>query len=232
MNAKTTGPEATGPEFTAPEFATVEATGWRRFAASVRADHAAMRSTRERYPTDGTSMGSAGLLSDAIQKVGFQMLIAVRVMRLVQDLHVPLGGPIVSRLIRHVYGAEIHWHATIADGVGFIHGVGIVISHGAVVGPGCILSQNITLGESIDSFTRKVGAPMLGSNVHVGAGAVLLGPISVGNETKIMANAVLDRSVPPRSLVRTPAATIEARAASDSTVDPSPRHDAAVSTVT
>ena len=219
------------PEPTTGESTTTgEATGWRRFATSVRADHAAMRSTRERYPTDGTSMHSAGLLSDAIRKVGFQMLIAVRVMRLVQDLHIPFGGPIVSRLIRHVYGAEIHWHATIADGVGFVHGVGIVISHGAVVGPGCVLSQNITLGESIDPFTRKVGAPMLGSNVHIGAGAVLLGPICVGNETKIMANAVLDRSVPPRSLVRIPAATIEARAASDSAVDPSTVQNHVVST--
>lgn len=219
------------PEPTTGESTTTgEATGWRRFATSVRADHAAMRSTRGRYPTDGTSMHSAGLLSDAIRKVGFQMLIAVRVMRLVQDLHIPFGGPIVSRLIRHVYGAEIHWHATIADGVGFVHGVGIVISHGAVVGPGCILSQNITLGESIDPFTRKVGAPMLGSNVHIGAGAVLLGPICVGNETKIMANAVLDRSVPPRSLVRIPAATIEARAASDSAVDPSTVQNHVVST--
>ena len=219
------------PEPTTGESTTTgEATGWRRFATSVRADHAAMRSTRERYPTDGTSMHSAGLLSDAIQKVGFQMLIAVRVMRLVQDLHIPFGGPIVSRLIRHVYGAEIHWHATIADGVGFVHGVGIVISHGAVVGPGCVLSQNITLGESIDPFTRKVGAPMLGSNVHIGAGAVLLGPICVGNETKIMANAVLDRSVPPRSLVRIPAATIEARAASESAVDPSTVQNHVVST--
>ena len=219
------------PEPTTGESTTTgEATGWRRFATSVRADHAAMRSTRGRYPTDGTSMHSAGLLSDAIRKVGFQMLIAVRVMRLVQDLHIPFGGPIVSRLIRHIYGAEIHWHATIADGVGFVHGVGIVISHGAVVGPGCVLSQNITLGESIDPFTRKVGAPMLGSNVHIGAGAVLLGPICVGNETKIMANAVLDRSVPPRSLVRIPAATIEARAASDSAVDPSTVQNHVVST--
>ena len=216
---------------TAESTTTGVATGWRRFAASVRADHSAMRSTRARYPTDGTSMRSGGLLSDAMQKVGFQMLIAVRVMRLVQDLHIPFGGPIVSRLIRHIYGAEIHWHATIADGVGFVHGVGIVISHGAVVGPGCILSQNITLGESIDPFTRKVGAPMLGSDVHVGAGAVLLGPICIGNETKIMANAVLDRSVPPRSLVRIPPATIEARAPSDSTVDHSTAQAPAVSTV-
>lgn len=159
-------------------------------------------------------MRSAGLLSDAIQKIGFQMLVAVRVMRLVQDLRVPLGGPIISRLIRHVYGAEIHWDATIADGVCIVHGVGVVISHAAVVGPGCVLSQNITLGESIDPFTRIVGAPTLEADVHVGAGAVLLGPIHVGKESKVMANTVLDRDVPARSVVRGPAATIEARGAS------------------
>ena len=206
-----------------------------RFLTSVRADHEFMRATRERYPTQGSSMRSAGLLSDAVQKIGFQMLIAVRAMRLARELRIPFGGPIVSRLIRHAYGAEIHWDATIADGVGIVHGVGIVISHAAVVGPGCVLSQNITLGESIDPFTRMVGAPTLGSDVHVGAGAVLLGPISVGNETKVMANVVLDRSVPERSIVRGTAATIEARAASAQGVDhPTPSaavvvgtHDAA-----
>ena len=161
-------------------------------------------------------MGSAGLASDAVQKIGFQMLIAVRLMRLAVEFGVPKGGAVMSRLIRHVYGAEIHWDATVCEGVGFVHGLGIVISHAAIVGPGCVLFQNVTLGESIDPSTRLVGAPNLEADVHVGAGAVLLGPITVGKGTKVMANAVLDRSVGPNSIVRSPVATIGSRTASGS----------------
>ena len=163
-------------------------------------------------------MRSAGLFGDAVQKIGFQMMIAVRVMQLAVAAGVPMGGQVLSRLIRHVYGAEIHWDADIAPGVAIVHGTGLVISHAARIGPGCVLSQHVTLGESIDPFTRLVGAPTLIAEVHVGAGAVLIGPIEVGPGTKIMANAVLNRSVAPGSVVRTPAATIEARRSSNPTM--------------
>jgi serine O-acetyltransferase len=118
---------------------------------------------------------------------------------------------IASRIIRHLYGAEIHWDAELAPGVIVVHGNGLVISHAARVGVGCVLFQHVTLGESIHPDTRLVGAPTLEPGVHVGAGAVLVGPITIGQGTKIMANAVLVRSVPPHSLVETPAATIRPR---------------------
>lgn len=129
------------------------------FLAAVRADHAAMRDGREKYRTEGSSMRSAGLVGDAVQKVGFQMMVAIRAMRLLRDLRVPLGAQVASRLIRHLYGAEIHWDAELAPGVSIVHGNGLVLSHGAVVGPHCILFQGVTLGESIDPSSREVGAP-------------------------------------------------------------------------
>jgi serine O-acetyltransferase len=181
------------------------------FRHAVGLDHAAMRATRERYPTEGSSMASHGVLGDAVHNVGFQMLIAVRVMHLVRDLRIPFAAQVVSRLIRHLYGAEIHWNATIAPGVVFVHGNGIVLSHGSVVGPGCILFQHVTLGESIDPLSRMVGAPTLESDVHVGPGAILLGPILVGGRTKIMANSVVDRSVHRGSVVRVAPSEISAR---------------------
>ncbi len=181
------------------------------FRSAVRADHAAMRSSRERYPTEGTSMKSHGLVGDAVHNVGFQMLIAVRFMHLVRDRHVPMAPQVISRLIRHLYGAEIHWNAVLAEGITIVHGNGLVVSHGAVVGSGCILFQHVTLGESIDPLSRIVGAPTLDDNVHVGPGAVLLGPIHVGGRTKIMANCVVDRSVPAGSLVRGPECEVVAR---------------------
>jgi serine acetyltransferase len=184
---------------------------FRELREAVVADHRAMRSGREKYRTEGSSMKSAGLIGDAVQKIGFQMMLAYRVMRFVRTLSIPLAPQLVSRLIRHLYGAEIHWDATVEPGVSIVHGSGLVLSHGSVVGAGSILFQGVTLGESIDPLSREVGAPKLERNVHVGPGAVLLGPIIVGEGTKIMANVVLDRSVPAGSVVRSTAVVVDSR---------------------
>lgn len=200
---------------TSRDMTTGAGSAWSSFTTSVRADHAAMRSTRDRYPTPGESMKSSGLLGDGVQKIGFQLLIAVRFMRFVRTLGIPLGAQIVSRAIRHTYAAEIHWDAELADGVSLVHANGLVISHGSVVGAGCVLFQNVTLGESIDPVTRVVGSPTLESDVHVGPGAVLLGPITIGRGSKIMANVVLDRSVPAGSVVRGASPTVVERPSRD-----------------
>jgi len=79
-----------------------------------------------------------------------------------------------------------------------------VLSHAAEVGEGCILFHNVTLGENVNMTTGRVGAPQLGRQVHVGPGTTLLGPIEVGDGSKIAAGVVLMRSVSPGSRV-TPA---------------------------
>lgn len=165
----------------------------------VLGDHAAWRKARAKYHDDAASW--TDLPKDAVTKIGFQMMLAYRVMRFLKDAGVPLGPEVASRLIRHLYGAEIHWNADLQPGVCVVHGNGLVLSHAAKVGRNCILFQNATLGESMDPETGEVGGPTLQDDVHVGPGAVLLGPITVGEGTKIMAGAVLARSVPPYSVV-------------------------------
>lgn len=181
----------------------------RRFLRSVRADFGSIQRYREKYHAEKVS--TLRLPIEAVRKIGFQMMVATRAMRLLRESGVPLLPQVASRLIRHVYGAEIHWDAQLDDGVSIVHGVGLVISHRATVGEGCILFHNVTLGEGLDPQTRESGAPQLGRDVHVGPGATLLGPITVGDGTKIMAGAVLTRSVPPHSLVKPAEATVEAR---------------------
>ena len=181
----------------------------RRFWRSVRADFGSLQRYREKYHAEKVS--PLRLPIDAVRKIGFQMMVATRAMRLARESGVPLLPQVASRLIRHAYGAEIHWDAQLDDGVSIVHGVGLVISHRARVGEGCILFHNVTLGEGLDPQTRESGAPRLGRDVHVGPGATLLGPITVGDGTKIMAGAVLTRSVPPNSLVKPAEATVEPR---------------------
>ena len=69
----------------------------------------------------------------------------------------------------------------------------------------------MTLGISIDPVTRVVGGPTLEEGVHVGPGASVLGPITIGRDTKIMANAVVMASVPAYSLVEVPAVIVRTR---------------------
>lgn len=177
--------------------------------AAVIADHRAMNAAQERYHS--AAPGGRPLLVDLVQRIGFQMLVAVRVMHLVRDLHIPFAPQVVSRLIRHMYAAEIHWDARLHPGIVVIHGNGIVISHGAEVKPGCIVFQGVTLGESIDPVTRIVGAPTVEENVHIGPNSVLLGPLLIGEGTKIMANVTLVTSVPSRSVVLSPVPQVTTR---------------------
>ncbi len=191
--------------------------GWQKFVLAVRADHASLHQFQQRYPSDRP--GKRSIASDAVQRIGFQMLIAVRLMHLLRDTRVPLGKQVVSRLIRHLYGAEIHWDAEISPGITFVHGNGLVVSHGAHIGEGCLIFQGVTFGESFDGSTGGVGAPRLGRNVHVMPNAVLIGPISVGDNSKIMANVTLTTSVGADSLVRSPAPDIALRSKVASSTD-------------
>ena len=179
-----------------------------RAASDLRLDHEVRQCYEGRYGYVG-KQGS--LQADLVQKIGLQISAACRLMRLFRDGGQPLLAKMTSRLIRHLYGSDIHWDADLAPGVMFVHGMGMAISHSAVVGPLCILSQNITLGMGRDPQTGKTGAPTLEEGVQVGAGASLIGPIRVGAFTKIMPNAVLTHSVPAHSLVETPAPKVRDR---------------------
>ena len=178
--------------------------------SDVYADHVAIRVSEGKYK--GLVISPARLPLDLIQRIGFQMMFAYRVMRFIRAVRLRFVAKIMSRIIRHVYGADIHWDAELAPGVVIVHGVGLVISHAARVGPGCILFQRVTLGENIHPETRQVGAPTLEENVHVGPGATLLGPITIGRGSKISASVVLMRSVPAQSLVECPAPVVRPRA--------------------
>jgi len=177
--------------------------------AAIRADHAAVRRQRLKYHAEQIAPGRIG--RDLVAKVGLQMLAWYRLMHWLDARRVPLVPMVLSRLVRHLYGAELHWRARLAPGISLVHGNGLVLSHGAEVAEGCILFQNVTLGESIDAVSGVIGAPRLERDVHVGPGATLLGPIVVGEGSKVMAGVVLTHSVPPFSLVAAPAPMVSPR---------------------
>lgn len=182
------------------------------FVSAIRADHDAIVRGDVKYGGKERSAGGS-LVLDAIRRIGFQMMIAYRVMRLFRAWRLTPLAMITSRMIRHLYGAEMHWDAELAPGVVLVHGTALVVSREARVGSGCILFQSVTLGVSIDPVTRVSGGPTLEDDVHVGPGAALLGPITIGRGTKIMANATVMTSVPPNSVVEVASVTIRPRGA-------------------
>lgn len=186
----------------------------RALHASLRADHDAMLHYRGKY---GTRKDSAGLGRDLLEKVGFQIVGAYRVMRFLDAVHATTGAKVASRVIRHLYGSDIHWDADLAPGVMVVHGMGMAISHSARIGPRVILFQHCTVGEGRHPDTGAVGSPVLEEEVVVGAGAVILGPVTVGARTKIMPGCVVVRSVPPDSIVEVPPSKVRARGPRDPT---------------
>lgn len=195
------------------------APAWKTLTEGIREDHRMIRFYAEKYDAreqDGAGAGEGpggfSIASDAVKKIGFQLMIAYRVMRFFRQAGLGLGAQFMSRTIRHAFASDVHWDAELEPGVVIVHGFGLAISYAARVRAGCILYQNVTLGFGNDPTTKQGGAPTLEKSVHVGIGATLYGPIVVGEGTKIMAGCVLSRSVPARSIVEAPVPQVGARA--------------------
>lgn len=101
---------------------------------------------------------------------------------------------IISQRARHKTGIEIHPGAQIGEGLFIDHGMGVVIGETTIIGNNCLLYQGVTLGGTGKDKGKR--HPTLGDNVMVGAGAKVLGPINIGNNVKIAANAVVLKDIP------------------------------------
>ena len=101
---------------------------------------------------------------------------------------------VISNQVRRKYGIEIHPAAQIGKGVFIDHGMGVVIGETAVVGDNCTIYQGVTLGGTGKHKGKR--HPTIGNNVLIGCGAKVLGPFSVGDNSKIAANAVVLQEVP------------------------------------
>ena len=103
----------------------------------------------------------------------------------------------ISQFAKFRTGVEIHPGAKIGTGVFIDHGCGIVIGETAEVGDGCTLYQGVTLGGTGKDTGKR--HPTLGKNVTVGSGAKVLGPFTIGDNSKIAAGAVVLKEIPPNA---------------------------------
>jgi serine O-acetyltransferase len=110
-----------------------------------------------------------------------------------------LVARILSQLTRALTGIEIHPGATIGRRFFIDHGSGVVVGETAEVGDDVTIYHGVTLGGTTWRHVKR--HPTLGDRVLVGAGAKLLGPITVGSDSVVGAGAVVIRDAPPHSLV-------------------------------
>ena len=140
-----------------------------------------------------------GTLEIVLCYPGFHALVLHRFSHRLWRLGLTLPARFLSQLGRLLTGVEIPPGARIGRGVFIDHGMGVVIGETAVIGNQCLLYQGVTLGGTGKQHGKR--HPTLHDNVVVGAGAKVLGAITVGSNTRIGAGSVLLRDVGPDSTV-------------------------------
>lgn len=130
---------------------------------------------------------------------GTQAVLLHRVAHFFHEIGLPFIPRYISNIARQITAIEIHPGATIGKNFFIDHGGGVVIGETAEVGDNCLLYQGVTLGGTSDK--REKRHPTLKNNIVVGAGAKVLGPITIGNNVKIGANSVVIHDVPDNSVV-------------------------------
>ncbi len=103
----------------------------------------------------------------------------------------------ISQRSRRKTGIEIHPGATIGKRLVMDHGMGIVIGETAEIGDDCLIYHGVTLGGTGKDTGKR--HPTIGNNVLIGAGAKVLGPIVVGDNSRIAANSVVLNEIPEDS---------------------------------
>lgn len=128
---------------------------------------------------------------------GFHAVLFHRFAHMLYRCHLRFIPRLISQISRFLTKIEIHPGATIGKGLLIDHGCGVVIGETTVIGDDCTIYQGVTLGGTGKDTGKR--HPTLGNNVMVGSGAKILGPFTVGDNSKIAANAVLLREVEPDS---------------------------------
>jgi len=108
-------------------------------------------------------------------------------------------GRFISHVGRFLTGIEIHPGASLGPGLFIDHGIGVVIGETSEIGENVTIYQGVTLGGT--SLEKKKRHPTIGNGVVIGAGATILGAITVGDNSRIGSGSVVVKEVPPNSLV-------------------------------
>lgn len=111
---------------------------------------------------------------------------------------------ILHRFCTRSAGIDLAWHTKIAPGMKFTHGFGTVVSPGATIGRNCTLFHGATLGRGdriLNNGVRITGYPILEDEVWVGPHAVIVGAVTIGKGSRLLAGVFVTEDIPAGSLV-------------------------------
>ncbi|HEY4946980.1 MAG TPA: serine O-acetyltransferase [Acidimicrobiales bacterium] len=158
--------------------------------AALRSD---LQAARDRDPAARSG------LEIALCYPGVHAIWAHRVSHALWEGGYPFAARVTAALARALTGVDIHPAATLGAGLFIDHATGVVIGETAEVGEDVTLYQGVTLGGT--SLEHGKRHPTVGDRVTIGAGAKVLGPVTIGDDSRIGANAVVVKAVPPNSVV-------------------------------
>ena len=140
-----------------------------------------------------------GVLEIILCYPGFHALIFYRLSHWFWGHKFYILGRFTSHLGRFFTGIEIHPGAKIGERFFIDHGMGVVIGETAEIGDGVTIYHGVTLGGT--TWQKGKRHPTIGQNVVIGAGAKVLGAITVGDNSQIGSGSVVTKDVPPNSTV-------------------------------
>ena len=118
-------------------------------------------------------------------------------------------NPLLKKVLINIYGlyqyennSSVAWNSDFAGEPFFPHGPkSIFISGGARIGTNCVIFQQVTIGSNTLADSKGAGAPVIGKNCYIGAGAKIVGNVRVGDNVRVGANALVYKDVPDNSVV-------------------------------
>lgn len=158
---------------------------------AVKQTKSDVRLIREKDPAASSDIEVLFLYS------GLHAVMAYRVAHFLNERGFTVTARALSQITKFFTGIEIHPGATIGNGLFIDHGTGVVIGETTIIGDNCTIYQGVTLGGTGKQSGKR--HPTLLDGVMVGAGAKVLGPVVIGNNSKIAAGAVVLSDIPDHS---------------------------------
>lgn len=157
----------------------------------------------------------AGLDRDPATKTGFELFLTspglhaiwnYRVAHFLWKLKLRTLSRMFANIARIATGIEIHPGATIGRRFVIDHGVGVVIGETAIIGNDVLMYHGVTLGGVINKPVKR--HPTIGNRVILGANSIILGNITIGDDCKVGAGAVVVKDLPAGKVAVAPTATV------------------------
>lgn len=137
----------------------------------------------------------------AIVTYRFRRCIGTARMPSIVRLPLKVVGRLAAFFVEAVTHIELPPQAIIGPGLFLPHAGYVIVASNATIGRHCTLTQGVSIGHRAGGREASFDSPVLGNRVYVGPGAAILGPVNVGDDVLIGANAVVINSVSPRAVV-------------------------------